>query len=273
MTEHFFDHPTAHIHYYKFGRGTRNMLGFHGYGMHGKQFKVLEESMGERYTFYGFDLFFHKQTRLHNQSLQEIRRGISKEELTQLFLDFCTWEQIDRFSLIAYSMGTHYASSLLEVCADRVDEYIAIAPSCLRPEPFLYFLSKNRAANFLLRKLSSSNTGMFRLLDLCKSLGILDNRAREILIREIETPELRLAFYACITYLRHLDLDRAQFIRSINTAAIKTLFIFGSRDRVYPEKIGEKVLPLLQHSRKLVLNEGHELINQQLADALIHYME
>ncbi len=273
MTEHYFDHPAARIHFYKFGHGSRHMLGFHGYGMHGKQFKVLEEGLGSTFTFYGFDLFFHKQTRLSNKGMDEILRGISKEELKSIILDFCESQHIDRFSMIAYSMGTHYASSIIELCASRVDEYIAIAPSSLRPEPFLYFLSKNRAANFLLRKLSTSDQGMIRLLNLCKNLGIIDQRAQEILMKEIETPELRLAFYACITYLRHLDLDGEVFVASMNRAAIKSLFIFGKKDRIYPAVIGSKVLPRLQHSTKLVLDEGHELVNQQLADILIQYLQ
>ena len=60
------------------------LCAFHGYGMHGKQFKLLEGSLGEHYTFYGFDLFFHKETQLKDQSLAAIQKGISKKALVDL---------------------------------------------------------------------------------------------------------------------------------------------------------------------------------------------
>ena len=62
MTDHYFEHPLGKLHHYKFGQGNKAMLCFHGYSMHGKQFNLLEEHLGESYTFYGFDLFFHKET-------------------------------------------------------------------------------------------------------------------------------------------------------------------------------------------------------------------
>ena len=62
MTEHYFENSLVNLHYYKFGNGEKKMLCFHGYGMHGKQFKIFEQPLGSKYTFYGFDLFFHKQT-------------------------------------------------------------------------------------------------------------------------------------------------------------------------------------------------------------------
>src|ERR1700712_3839917 len=102
MTEHYFENDLVNLHYYKFGAGPEAMLCFHGYGMHGKQFKLLESDLGTKYTFYGFDLFFHKQTQLKDQSLPTIKKGIAKKELANLILDFCKQEGIERFSVISY---------------------------------------------------------------------------------------------------------------------------------------------------------------------------
>src|SRR5690606_17272647 len=114
MVEYYFENELLTMRYYKFGKGNRNMLCFHGYGMHGKQFKVLEDTLGDRYTFYGFDLFFHKKTKLKDQTLKAVKQGISKAQLSNLFLDFCKHAGIHKFSIVAYSMGSHYATSLVE---------------------------------------------------------------------------------------------------------------------------------------------------------------
>src|SRR6476659_10506876 len=104
MKHHYFDHSLASLSYYTFGDGAKAMLCFHGYGMHGKQFKILEESLGGQYTFYGLDLFFHKETKLKDQSLEAVKRGITKEELVAFITDFCLEMKIDRFSVLSYSM-------------------------------------------------------------------------------------------------------------------------------------------------------------------------
>ena len=95
MTQHYFENDLVNLHYYKFGAGPKAMLCFHGYGMHGKQFKLLEGSLGEKYTFYGFDLFFHKETKLKDQSLAAIQKGITKKELVDLIEEFCKFENIE----------------------------------------------------------------------------------------------------------------------------------------------------------------------------------
>src|ERR1700761_7114504 len=52
------------VHFHEYGQGTKPMLAFHGYGMTGKQFHVLEQSVMPRYKIYGFDHFFHGDSRL-----------------------------------------------------------------------------------------------------------------------------------------------------------------------------------------------------------------
>jgi hypothetical protein len=81
MTEHYFEDQFVKLHYYKFGSGPQHMLCFHGFGMHGKQFKLLDTHLGHQYTFWGFDLFFHKETRLKDQSLATVKKGCKKQSL------------------------------------------------------------------------------------------------------------------------------------------------------------------------------------------------
>ncbi len=154
MTGHYFENDLVNLHYYKFGNGPQNMLCFHGYGMHGKQFKILESTLGSKYTFWGFDLFFHKETKLKDQSLEAVKKGIGKKALAALFADFCEHEGIERFSVIGYSMGTHYAAIIVEELADKIDGFIVAAPSCLNPGILIPFFSKNKSGNKILEKLA-----------------------------------------------------------------------------------------------------------------------
>jgi len=265
MTEHYFENALVKLHYYKFGSGTQNMLCFHGYGMHGKQFKLFEhESLGLKYTFYGFDLFFHKQTELKNQSLEVIKKGISKEELAALVLDFCKHEQIDRFSVIGYSMGSHYATAVVEELASMVNEYVVLAPSCLNPGTLTAYFSKNKTGNKILEKLTLSKKALITTLKLGKKFKFLDDVGYEILCKEFGTPELRFNFYACFTYLRFLETVETRLLQALTDESIKSIFIFGKRDKMYPPTIGSAFIKKLKQAEVIILDENHEMITQSL---------
>lgn len=268
MTEHYFEHPLVRLHYYKFGLGDQKMLCFHGYGMHGRQFTVLEPMLGEKYTFYGFDLFFHQETKLRDQRLEEVKRGISKHELSELIEAFCKHEGIARFSVIGYSMGSHHATTIAEKLSEFINEYIVIAPSSLKPIPLIYFFSTNRRGNRIFEKLTLSNKGLIRLLHASKFLRIIDAAAHKILYNEIATPELRFSFYASVTYIRYLATDEGHLIKVLNERNIKSIFIFGKRDPMFPPGIARNLIPKLKLAESIILDENHDMINKNLATTL-----
>ncbi len=268
MTNHYFENELVKMHYCQFGNGNKAMLCFHGYGMHGKQFRHLEENLGDDYTFYGFDLFFHKQTRLIDESVINVKKGISKKELTKFFVRFCDSKSIDNFSVLAYSMGSFYACTLAEEVPERINELIIAAPASFNPGKVVTFLSTNAIGNKLLERLALSNTGMTGLLALLKRIKVIDQNAYEILYREIATPQLRFAFFACASYLRFLRLDSGLFVQQLNQHQIKSIFIFGKRDKSYPAKIGETIIPKIKLAKQLVIDENHDLVNKNFAEKL-----
>ena len=269
MTDHYFENALVKLHYYKFGNGPQIMLCFHGYGMHGKQFKILEGTeLASKYTFFGFDLFFHKETKLKDQSLETVKAGISKKAFAELIIDFCKSEQIERFSVMGYSMGSHYATVVAEELGERINEYIAVSPSCLKPGALVEFFSKSRAGNKLLEKMALSDKWLLNILKLARRLGFVDGVGFDILSKEVTTADLRFNFYACFTYLRFFETDEAKLVASLNGHNIKSIFIFGKRDQMYPPGIGKKLIAGLQNAEVIILDENHEMINQNFVSAL-----
>ena len=244
------------------------MLCFHGFGMHGKQFRELEAELGNKYTFWGFDLFFHKATKLKDQTLNTVKTGLTKRELANLILDFCKVQNIDRFSVIGYSMGTHYATTIAEELPEMINEYIVAAPSSIKPGNIIRFFSRSKFGNKIIEKISLSKDAMVKLLNMCKRARFIDAEGYGILLKEIETHELRFNLYASLTYLRYLTTDEAKLIYALNNHPIRSIFIFGQRDKSYPLSIGKSFLPRLKKAEILNLNEGHEMINKGFAKVL-----
>ncbi|TCK80621.1 alpha/beta fold hydrolase [Albibacterium bauzanense] len=273
MTEHYFENKLVRMHYYQFGHGAKKMLCFHGYGMHGKQFTVLEPALGNQYTFYGFDLFFHKETKLKDSSLNAVKKGISKEELSQLFLEFCEAQNIVQFSIIAYSMGSHYATTLVEEMPHRIRELIVAAPACFNPGKVVSFLSLHPMGGILLKYLAlHTGRGMPRFLWLLRRLSVIDKKAYNILLREVGTYELRFAFFACIRYKRFLTLNAEKFVERLNTHPINSYFIFGKRDKNYPVKIGRSIVPRILTAQEMEIDANHDMIHLEFGQFLVELL-
>jgi pimeloyl-ACP methyl ester carboxylesterase len=274
MTAHYFENEFIRLHYYRFGKGAKHMLCFHGFGMHGKQFGCLESTLGDQYTFWGFDLFFHKETTLKDQSLATVKKGLDKKVLAKLVQDFCSHECIEKFSVIGYSMGSHYATAITELLPERIIEYIVAAPSSLNPGMLVRYFGKSSTGNKLLEKLMLSERAVYHLIRFFKWLRLIDAAGRDILYKEIGTPQLRFALYACFTYLRYLETDEVELIKALSNHPIKSIFIFGKNDKMYLPKIGAAffhkmaVANVLVSPKIIILEENHEMINTNFANRL-----
>ncbi|MDQ7947774.1 MAG: alpha/beta hydrolase [Pedobacter sp.] len=264
MTSRYFHHQLVDLHYYRFGSGPKAMLCFHGYGMHGRQFRVLESQLGESYTFYGFDLFFHNQTKLRHPSLAHIKDPIDIPAFLELMEAFCMHESIERFSVIAYSMGTHYASVLTTLMASRIDDVFMLAPSFLRVFFLLDLLAKNKTANLIFYRLFMSARVMKTALFIGKKLLLIADKDYQVLCKEMAEPSMRYAFYGNVTYSRHLDVRKDVFTKALNLHHVRCHFIFGERDRVYHAKIADQLMANLTHATKTILDEDHDMVNENL---------
>ena len=54
----------------------------------------------------------------------------------------------------------------------------------------------------------------------------------------------------------------------LNEQNIKSIFIFGKRDKSFPLGIGDNFIKRLKQAEVVVLDEGHELIKRSFAASL-----
>lgn len=238
MTSHYYPYPKGVLHFYEMGYGKRFLLCFHGFGMHGKQFKDLEWTLGKSYTLISFDLFFHQETKLHDQSLRSIQKGLSKQEFSQIILDFCHFRGINRFSVLGYSIGTHYATVLAEEIPYLMDHYIVVAPASLHPSFLVRFLGITPLGNYLLKSIILHKKALPYLLKSLKNLGAIDHKAYSILYEEVKTTKLRLYLYANFVYLNFLILMKIVYYLHWKTIKSKPISILENSIEIIQEKLG-----------------------------------
>ena len=270
MTSHYYPYSQGVLHYYEMGQGDRFLLCFHGFGMHGKQFRDLEETVGKNFILISFDLFFHQETRLFDQSLKAIKRGLKKREFSKIILDFCQFRKISRFSVLGYSIGTHYATVLTEEIPHLIDYYILAAPASINPSFLVRFLSTTQLGNYLLKSIILNKNALPYLLKSLKTLGAIDQKAFSVLSEEVKTTRLRLYLYANFIYLRFFDTDEDRLINSIQKNNIQSYFYFGEFDRNYPLKIGNRFFKKMKPTQIIILPLGHDMIHYDFGLSLSH---
>jgi len=266
----FYSNDHVKLHYYEYGNGPDILLAFHGFGMRGTQFRVLESAFSSKYKIYSFDLFFHGETELRDSSLSTVRKGLNPQEYGNHIRDFINSLNTDnkKISLLSYSMGSLMALSVLENLPESIDSVFFIAPDGFKPNKLLQIGSRNLLINRFLYKMVYSPKTINLLLDFILKLKYIDSSLHYILRNECKTTETRLAGYNSITYHAKLSFEQNRIAELLNNNEINSFFYFGATDILFPAKIGIGFSKKLKNSKLMVLQEGHDLVNETLNEII-----
>lgn len=261
-----FNIDSCDLHYYEYGNGEQILLAFHGFGMRGTQFKVLEEAFGKKYRIISFDLFFHGDTKLNDSSVKQVRKGLQPTHFSSQIVQFLdtVYPAVEKVSLLSYSIGTRMALSLIEQIPQRIEAAYLIAPDGIEPNKMLKLGGANFLVNRIFHKLVYSPKTVSFLLNLLLKLKYIDHSIHRILKAEFSTTETRLTCYNTITYYGKLSFDRQQIAQLINKHGLNCHLYFGKKDKLFPSKIGERFGKLLDEPNIHIFDDGHELVNAEM---------
>jgi pimeloyl-ACP methyl ester carboxylesterase len=258
------------VHFHEYGNGDKPMLAFHGYGMTGKQFHILKNSILTKYHVYGFDHFFHGESALEGWTEKQIRQGIPRE-MVKLYLD--EWFKIygkQKVSLLAYSIGANLALILLEEYPDLVDEIILMAPDGLSVYKGFHFLLHQPIGKYFFRRVTKSKWLAPWLLKALRKVRFIDDSLYKIAYNEIDTEKKRLDVYYTLNLIRLLKPDTNKIIRLINQHQIKCTLIFGRDDQLFPKSAA---MPFIEQLNSVEVHEvplGHWLVVPALDEYLVN---
>src|SRR5688572_12937046 len=98
----YFEGQGLKLEYETFGSGKTPLLAFHGFGTDSNLFRVLEPSLGKRYTVYSLNLPFHG---LSQVDAKTISHGVTQRQMKKFIEDFLVHIKAADFSLLGYSIG------------------------------------------------------------------------------------------------------------------------------------------------------------------------
>ncbi len=258
------------VHYHEYGTGTKPMLAFHGYGMTGKQFHVLEQSVLNEYRVYGFDHFFHGESKLDNWTEKQILAGMPRQMVKAYAEEWFKIHGRQRISLMAYSIGANFALILVEEYPDLIDELILMAPDGLAPYKGFSFLQHKPAGRLLFKTATKSKWLMPGILKTLKRFNTIDDSLYTIAYNEVDTPKKREDVFYTLNLIRFLQPDMDKVIRNIHQHRIKCRFIFGRDDMLFPLKPAADIIATINNVQVHEVPMGHWLVTKELDNYLVN---
>jgi pimeloyl-ACP methyl ester carboxylesterase len=263
-------HGLGKAHYHEYGEGDKPMLAFHGYGMTGRQFHVLEKSILQEYHVYGFDHFFHGESKLGGWTEQQIITGMPREMVKEYAEEWFKKHGRQRFSLMGYSIGANIALILVEEYADLIDQVILMAPDGLSVYKGFEILLNKPLGRYMFKTVTKSKWLAPSMLKGLKKVKFIDDSLYQIAYNEIDTEQKRQDVYYTLNLIRLLKPDTGKIAQLINQHHIKCKLIFGRYDNLFPMKAA---LPFIGSIKNVEVHEvdmGHWLVTKQLDEYLVN---
>lgn len=225
MESHKLSYRDSSIHYLKFGRGTRFLVCFHGYGEDASSFAFLEKHLGQDYTIIALDLPFHGQTQWNEGP--ELQPGQLLEVLSAILP-----LELQRISLAGYSMGGRIALALLQERPAAIDRVVLVAPDGLHRNFWYWLSTRTSTGNRLFAYTMKHPHWFFSGMKVLRSVGLLNKSIFRFAHSYLDNFKEREMLYLRWTGLRQFRPSLAKLRRILQEHPVAVRMLFGAYDRI-----------------------------------------
>lgn len=252
------------LHYQKIGKPDKILLAFHGMGQDFSCFQKFAQTFENQYTTYLFDLPFHGKSEV-NETI--ITKEIWKEYLT----NFLQENQIQNFSVIAFSMGGRFALATLEAFSERIENALLLAPDGITEDPFYYSATRFNFTRNIFKKILKNNHRFHGFAGLLSRIGIVHESVLKFAKMMVDTPVKQKQLYQSWVGFRTLNFDIKKSAQLINNQEIKVKIFMGKYDQLLPIHNVYPLTKRLKNSELIVLESTHGRLVEKTITYLVNF--
>ena len=256
----FLNHAAAKLHYQVIGSGPKVLLAFHGYGQDSHHFGSIGEVLGDDYTIYAFDLFFHGKSALPKNQVP-----LQKQLLAVLIEQLLEKEQIERFSVMGFSMGGKFALSLTESFPEKMDALFLIAPDGIGTSFWYNVATYPGWLQGLFKQTVLKPKPFFRMVNILHYTNVVDKSLLRFTRGQMNSLQNRLRVYRSWVAFRELTFDIRKIISLLNLHHIPVTVFLGQYDKVIPRRRLQVFLKALAKGSLIILEAGHSRLLPEVA--------
>ena len=261
-----FESEGINLEYEIIGSGEKPMFAFHGFSNSSEMFRVLEPSLGKKYTIYSFNLPYHGASTVDEETTVY---GIDTLQLQKYFKNFLWHIHSSYFSLLGYSIGGKVALKLIELFPEEVNDVFLFAPDGIKLSFWYRFITRTMPGKWIYKRLMLHPHRYLSFVNVFGKLKLVHPRTADFIRSSLDTSEKREMVYNTWMCLRNLDPAINQIQNIINRKNMNFHLFFGKYDKIIPAFIGKNFVKGLRNKKCLYLvDAGHQMVKEKMNDDL-----
>jgi len=255
------------LHYVQWGRGRRVLLAFHGYGNDARIFSPFKGALSNDYTVFSFDIPHHGQSRWPEDIL------MTKTDLSDLVKNVMTKCNVQKVSLLGYSMGGRVCLTVLEIMPSHVDKVALIASDGLTINFYYYFLTRTSIGRKLFKKMLERPQRFFGLVNWLRKKNLVNASRHRFVMNFLQSEPSRKFLLQVWPGMSELIPSPTKLKRLIKQFSIPVSIFMGAYDRIMPPSLGKNFKAGLDTVQLYVMEKGHHVFDhenaRQIAQSLL----
>lgn len=266
--EQFVSYHKFKLHYLEFGEGEEYLLAFHGFGCSAEDFKIFEESLGKKYRIISFYLFHHGLSEYPQKRIE--KHTLRNRELKAIINTFLEEKNIDRFSLMGYSIGGKIALACMEYFSEKINSVYLFAPDGLKPSPWVKLVTGFKPGKAAYKFIIKHPSLFFSFIGFLKDKKLLHERLYKFVKTQMESEARRLQIFKVWMTFSRIKPDLKNIQKILSDYKINMHLFFGKYDRVIQPKTGRRFVKLMKGRAKLhIIYAGHRLVSEKTNNYLL----
>jgi pimeloyl-ACP methyl ester carboxylesterase len=175
-------------------------------------------------------------------------------------------KNIEKFSLMAFSMGGKFALATLEKYPHRLEELILIAPDGIKTNFWYSLATYPSFFRRIFRNMVANPTFYFNLVELLKRLKLVDKGVIRFSETQMQTREQRRRVFYSWTVFRKLSFDLNYLVALLNRYSVTLTVFLGRYDKIVEP---HSILPFASRVTRNyihILESGHTKLLVAVAD-------
>jgi len=230
-------------------------------------FRNFAKTFENQYTTYLFDLPYHGKSGGINGNIYQENEVISKEIWKEYLSKFLAENNIQNFSVIAFSMGGRFALATVETFTERIEELILLAPDGISEDPRYVFATRYGLTRKLFKYIIQNNERYHFFADFLSQTGIVHKKVVKFAKMMVNTSQKQEQLYRAWIGFHQLNFNIKNLAQLINNQQIMVKIFMGKYDKLLPKN---RVFPLTKRLNKVELIELEATHGNLIEKAIFH---
>lgn len=249
----------SRLFYEKTGSGKKVLLLFHGFGQDHSIFGEITSTLSSTFTFYSFDLFYHGKSVWHEND-----RPLSAEDLKGFMQQFLAKEEINKFSMLGYSIGCRILTGVLHSFADRIENLILVAPEGITTN-FWYSVATSSPISRTFFQKMIDRPGIFTsLAGMARMTGIINPKLIRFSQLQMNSVERRKMVFHTWMVFRKLKFGINELTDRINSNKVNVFLFVGKNDPIIQTRDLKDFINKVKDITVKTIDAGHNRILKSL---------